>query len=120
MPEGRKNYSKTKPIQYEEFADCLKWWGKRKENDRAWKVKASDVIKMDDDGNVVSVNLDIKNPNGGGDAEVVQPCQVVGSLIAEQKEILRIASEAAERYPKSKRQTTRTGRPLNCARFFAS
>jgi type I restriction enzyme M protein len=46
LPEDRKNYTKTKPIQYEDFAGCLKWWGKRKENGRAWKVKASDVIKL--------------------------------------------------------------------------
>jgi type I restriction enzyme M protein len=38
LPEGKKNYTKTSPIQFEEFADCIKWWGKRKENDRAWKV----------------------------------------------------------------------------------
>jgi type I restriction enzyme M protein len=39
LPEDRKNYTKTKPIQYEEFAGCLKWWGKRKENGRAWKPR---------------------------------------------------------------------------------
>jgi type I restriction enzyme M protein len=38
LPEGKKNYTKTSPIQFEEFADCIKWWGKRKANDRAWKV----------------------------------------------------------------------------------
>jgi type I restriction enzyme M protein len=38
LPEGRKQYTKTQPLQYEEFADCIKWWTKRKENDRAWKV----------------------------------------------------------------------------------
>ena len=26
LPEGRKNYTKTQPIQFEEFADCLSWW----------------------------------------------------------------------------------------------
>jgi hypothetical protein len=26
LPEGRKNYSKTKPLEYEEFGDCLPWW----------------------------------------------------------------------------------------------
>ncbi len=26
LPEGRKNYTKTKPMQFEEFADCLAWW----------------------------------------------------------------------------------------------
>lgn len=38
MPEGRKNYSKTAPMQYEHFADCLAWWDNREENERAWKV----------------------------------------------------------------------------------
>jgi type I restriction enzyme M protein len=38
LPEGKKNYTKTAPIQYEEFADCIKWWGKRKTNEQVWKV----------------------------------------------------------------------------------
>jgi type I restriction enzyme M protein len=38
LPEGKKNYTKTLPIQYEEFADCIKWWSKRKQNAQAWKV----------------------------------------------------------------------------------
>ncbi len=25
-PKGRKNYTKTQPLQFEEFADCLAWW----------------------------------------------------------------------------------------------
>jgi type I restriction enzyme M protein len=37
LPEGKKNYSKTKPIQYEEFADCIAWWNNREENEQAWK-----------------------------------------------------------------------------------
>lgn len=36
LPEGRKNYSKTKPLEYEEFSDCLQWWDNRVENDFAW------------------------------------------------------------------------------------
>jgi len=38
LPEGRKSYSKTAPIQYEHFADCLAWWNNREENERAWKI----------------------------------------------------------------------------------
>jgi type I restriction enzyme M protein len=38
MPEGRKNYSKTAPVQYEHFAECLAWWNNREENEHAWKV----------------------------------------------------------------------------------
>ncbi len=37
LPEGRKNYTKTVPIQFDEFTDCLKWWEARTENDHAWK-----------------------------------------------------------------------------------
>ncbi len=28
-PEGRKKYSKTKPMRFEEFADCQAWWTPR-------------------------------------------------------------------------------------------
>lgn len=37
LPDGRKTYTKTKPIQDEEFAECLEWWNNRQENERAWK-----------------------------------------------------------------------------------
>jgi type I restriction enzyme M protein len=93
LPEGRKNYSKTKPIQFEEFADCLKWWNKRKESGRAWKVKASDVVKLDDDGNVVSVNLDIKNPNAAEALEHKPPEELVESILAKERRIVEIMGE---------------------------
>lgn len=37
LPEGRKTYTKTRPLQYEEFADCLAWWKNREENEYSWK-----------------------------------------------------------------------------------
>lgn len=37
LPEGRKNYTKTLPIQFEEFLPCQTWWKKREGGDRAWK-----------------------------------------------------------------------------------
>src|SRR5574340_284088 len=36
LPEGRKKYSKTAPLQYEEFAVCLEWWSRRESNAQAW------------------------------------------------------------------------------------
>ena len=56
LPEGYKAYSKTKPIRLEEFDDLKKWWTKRKENERAWKV---DFKTIKNNG----YNLDIKNPH---------------------------------------------------------
>lgn len=38
LPEGRKKYSKTAPIQFEEFSDCLAWWQMREENAQAWRL----------------------------------------------------------------------------------
>lgn len=55
LPEGQKSYSKTKLIQKSEFASLKEWWGKRVENEQAWKVP---VEKIAENG----WNLDIKNP----------------------------------------------------------
>src|SRR6202158_4069624 len=44
LPEGRKNYTKTAPIQFEEFAPCIAWWNKREENEHAWKVPAAELL----------------------------------------------------------------------------
>jgi len=53
LPEGQKSYSKTKPIQFNEFQPIIDWWNNREENDQAWKVNINDLKEFD---------LDIKNP----------------------------------------------------------
>ena len=75
LPEGRKNYTKTKPLQFEEFANLIAWWprDKREENELAWRVRRSDVVQPAENGNGVSVNLDIKNPNAAQAAENLPP-----------------------------------------------
>ncbi len=85
-PEGRKNYTKTAPIQYEEFADCLAWWKKRKETDRAWKAKAADVLAR-------GCNLDIKNPNAAEDLEHQPPEKLVEDILAKEQRIIEIVRE---------------------------
>jgi type I restriction enzyme M protein len=45
LPNGRKSYSKTAPLQYEEFNHCLEWWKERIENERAWKVDIAERIR---------------------------------------------------------------------------
>lgn len=92
LPEGRKNYSKTKPIQYEEFADCLNWWNQREANERAWQIAASDVLKYDANG-LVSVNLDIKNPNAAADLEHMPPEQLIESILQKEQRITDILGE---------------------------
>ena len=92
LPEGRKNYTKTAPIQFEEFTGCIAWWKKREENERAWKVRAADVLKYDGDGNLLSVNLDVKNPAAKEDITHLAPEQLVSSLLKKEQRITEIIS----------------------------
>ena len=63
LKEGKKKYSKTFPIQFENFDSCLEWWYNREENENSWKVNIKDIIKYDKNGDLESVDLDIKNPS---------------------------------------------------------
>ncbi len=86
LPEGRKNYTKTQPIQFEEFGDCIAWWGKRKENDRAWKVPAAEILKN-------GCNLDIKNPRGKVDFEHLPPEQLAEDILKKEQRIADLIVE---------------------------
>lgn len=81
LPEGRKNYTKTQPVQFEEFKGCIDWWGNREENDQAWKLPAKELLE----GNC---NLDRKNPRGKVDFEHLPPEQLADDIL---KKELRIA-----------------------------
>ena len=93
LPEGRKQYTKTQPMRFEEFAECLEWWKKREANDRAWKVPVADVLKFDPEGNLVSANLDIKNPNRKLDLEHLPPEQLADSILAKEQQIAGLVAE---------------------------
>jgi len=93
LPEGRKQYTKTQPLQYEAFAECLAWWHDRQEHERAWRVKAADVIRRDDSGNLLSVNLDIKNPRASQDLEHLPPEELVEGILRKEQRIIEIMQE---------------------------
>jgi type I restriction enzyme M protein len=81
MPEGRKNYTKTQPIQFNEFGPCQVWWTTRKENDRAWKVPVEELLDR-------NCNLALRNPRAAVDLEHLPPEQLAESVL---KKELRIA-----------------------------
>lgn len=93
LPEGRKNYSKTQPMRFEEFADCLKWWKEREANERAWKVPVSDILTFDAEGNLLSANLDIKNPNRKQDLEHLPPQELVRDILEKEQRIAALVAE---------------------------
>ena len=92
-PLGRKKYTKTKPMEYSEFRTCLDWWNNRQETSEAWKVSASDVVKRDDNGKLVSVNLDLKNPRSLEVLAHSPPGDLVNDMMEKEKKVLSIINE---------------------------
>ena len=87
LPEGRSSYSKTKPLQYEEFAGCIQWWDQRDEpNERAWRVPYDEIAARD-------FNLDWKNPNRQEDAQHLPPEQLVDSILKKEARIQELLGE---------------------------
>ncbi|MCZ2316202.1 MAG: type I restriction-modification system subunit M [Bacteroidales bacterium] len=83
LPNGRKNYTKTQPLQFEDLEPCIAWWNEREENDRAWKVSATELI----DG---GFNLDRKNPRGKEDIAHLPPEELVESIMQKEQRIMEI------------------------------
>jgi len=86
LPNGRKNYTKTQTMQFEEFKPCLDWWHDREENDHAWRIHVSDVLAN-------GCNLDIKNPNSKQDIEHLPPEQLIEDIQKKELRILEIIGE---------------------------
>jgi type I restriction enzyme M protein len=86
LPEGRKKYSKTAPMQYEEFADCMAWWSERKEGAQAWKTTADEIAAR-------GWSLDLKNPNAKQGLEHADPKELVASMRMREGEVLRLLGE---------------------------
>jgi len=83
LPEGRKNYTKTAPIQFEEFAPLIAWWTRREENDRAWKVPAAELLAN-------ACNLDRKNPRAKDDITHLPPEQLAADILKKEQRIVEI------------------------------
>ncbi|MBI2412889.1 MAG: N-6 DNA methylase [Deltaproteobacteria bacterium] len=86
LPEGRKNYTKTQPIQFDEFKPLLSWWKNRKKSEQAWKVPVKSIIEN-------GFNLDIKNPNSKQGFEHMPPERLVEDIVKKEERILEIMAE---------------------------
>jgi type I restriction enzyme M protein len=76
LPEGYKNYTKTKPIKYSEF-DLEKSWWKDRENKEfksyCWKVSVDEIKKNNYD-------LDIKNPKTTIETEIIASSDILKKI----------------------------------------
>ena len=73
LPEGQKAYSKTKPIQINEFDTLKTWWENREESEVAWKV---DIETIKNNG----YNLDIKIPHKVEEEEIHSSAELLEML----------------------------------------
>jgi type I restriction enzyme M protein len=85
LPEGQKSYSKTKAIQFEEFAPMIEWWTQREENEVAWKVKVEDLKR--------GFDLDVKNPNAAEEKILSSTKDVIAALKHSQSRMTEIITE---------------------------
>ena len=83
LPEGRKSYTKTAPIQFEEFTPLIAWWKKREENDRAWRVPTAELLAN-------GCNLDRKNPYAKDDITHLPPKQLAADILKKEQRIAEI------------------------------
>lgn len=86
LPEGKKKYSKTSALQYEEFAPCLAWWNDRTEGPHAWKVPVEELLAN-------GCNLDRKNPKARDEVDHLPPALLVDGILAKERQILSLLEE---------------------------
>lgn len=92
-PENRRKYSKTKPLLYEEFNEIRLWWKNRQENENAWKAELFDFLLKDEEGNLVNVDLDSKNPNRKSEYVYSEPIDLMRTIIQKEETVMKLMKE---------------------------
>lgn len=90
IADGRKKYSKTKPIMFSEFADCMKWWNNREENEFAWFVTNNTLDKNNYDF------FTIKNPNAKKDVDERNIAEIYDSMTTASENIASLLKDIAD------------------------
>jgi type I restriction enzyme M protein len=85
LPEGQKSYSKTKAIQFDEFAPLIEWWDQREESDVAWKVEVGDLRR--------GFDLDVKNPHREEEVRDLSAAEVLSRLNTSVETTQKLLSE---------------------------
>ena len=96
LPEGRKNYTKTKPLRDAEFEKCRGLWDERAVTERSWLVPVEQVIEN-------NYNLDIKNPSSQEALVHRPPEELVEAILAKELGIVDIVNQISTALEKSPR-----------------
>jgi type I restriction enzyme M protein len=82
-PDGRKLYTKTKALKFEEMTPILEWWHNRVENDNAWHLSVEEIAAR-------GFNLDVPNPNRNPESELPSTDVLISTILAKETEVLSI------------------------------
>lgn len=88
ISDGRKQYTKTRPIKYSEFDDCIKWWSNREEGDRSWKVSIQEIKEA-------GYTLDFRNPKVA-DEVIASPAELLEKISSDLIEVSGSAKKILE------------------------
>ena len=83
LPEGRKQYTKTKPLRDAEFDECRALWDERPVTEHSWLVPVEQVIEND-------CNLDLKNPSSQEALVHRPPEELLHSIADKETRILQL------------------------------
>jgi hypothetical protein len=122
--EGRKKYTKTMPMRFEEFAGCQAWWGgptrsRREVSEYAWCVRVEELMASEVGNGIV--NLDIRNPRQERILESRTPTEVVDQLLTSHDTFVRrleIVKQGARTTEVRRQEFARMERFLNQRREF--
>jgi type I restriction enzyme M protein len=85
LPEGRRQYTKTKPLKDAEFDACRALWDERPDTEHSWRVPVKQIVEN-------NYNLDIKNPNSQEALAYRPPEELVESILAKEQRITQIVT----------------------------
>lgn len=99
LPEGRKGYSRSQPLQFEEFEPLRVWWDNRRENKNAWCVAVEKIVEN-------GYNLDVRNPNRLDEIEHMAPEVLIQSIAVKEAKIQSLVDDI--------RATLERGNDMRC------
>ncbi|MFC0050975.1 HsdM family class I SAM-dependent methyltransferase [Streptomyces actinomycinicus] len=87
LPDKRRNFTKTKPMNDVHLADLEAWWGGAERNGRvgnrhAWRVARKDLDEQ--------LDLDLRNPHQEESQAHRSPAEIIEGLINAEEEILSL------------------------------
>lgn len=86
LPEGKRQFTKTNPLQNKHFDECREFWNKRELNEQSWVVSVEEIIKN-------NYNLDVKNPNKKAEFEHLPPEELIAKIEESEKTIMSLLSD---------------------------